>query len=119
MSGTPKPPSGLGPSGRALHCRVLADVAVGWELDGRDLHNLDAACRAVDRVTELEQVIARDGLLSDGKLHPAVVEARLQTQLAVMLLGKVETVPPAARTGHLNGRQRAQLRRAESGNGAA
>jgi hypothetical protein len=117
MSGTPKPTKDLGPNGRALHRRVLADVQAGWELDAKDHHNLEAACRAVDRVAELERVIVRDGLLSDWKLHPAVVESRLQTHLATLLLGKVETAPPAAKTGHLNGRQRAQLRRAESGNG--
>jgi hypothetical protein len=116
MSGAPKPSGGLGPVGRSLHRRVLADVPPGWELDAKDHHNLDAACRAVDRVHDLEQAIARDGLLSDGKLHPAVVESRLQVQLAVQLLGKVETAPPAAKTGHLNGRQRAELRRL--GNGA-
>jgi hypothetical protein len=116
MNSAPKPPGGLGPSGRSLYRRVLADVQAGWELDGKDLHNLEAACRAVDRVHELEQIIDRDGLLTDGKLHPAVVESRLQTQLAVHLLGKVETTP-AAKTGHLNGRQRAELRRL--GNGSA
>jgi hypothetical protein len=114
MNSASKPPSGLGPSGRSLYRAVLADVAVGWELDGRDLHNLEAACHAADRVTELEQAIAADGLLVGEKLHPAVVEARLQTQLAVYLLGKVE-VAPKVTTRHLNGRQRAELRRLGNG----
>jgi hypothetical protein len=114
MSGTPKPPKELGPSGRSLYRAVLADVAQGWELDGRDLHNLEAACHAADRVTELEQAIAADGLLIGEKLHFAVCESRLQTQLAVYLVGKVE-VAPKVTTRHLNGRQRAELRRLGNG----
>jgi hypothetical protein len=117
MSRTPKLPKELGLAGRSLHRRVLADVPANWELDAKDLHNLEAACHAVDRVHELEQMIAADGLFTDGKLHAGVVEARLQTQLAVQLLSKVETAAPAAKTGHLNGRQRAELRRL--GNGEA
>lgn len=114
MSGTPK---SLGSSGRELYARVLADVAPTWELDSKDLHNLEAAARAVDRVDELEQIIARDGLLTaDGRVSPAVVECRLQTQLATLSLAKVETEPKIS-TRHLNGRQRAELRRL--GNGAA
>jgi phage terminase small subunit len=111
MSGTLKPPKELGPAGRSLYRDVLADVAANWELDSKDHHNLDAACRAVDRVTELERLIAQDGLIVDGKVNPLVVESRLQVQQAVYLLGKVETSPPKAKTGHLNSRQRLELRR--------
>jgi hypothetical protein len=118
MSGVSKSPGGLGPSGRELHRQILDDLPPNWELDAKDHHNLDAACRAADRVHELEQIIARDGLVTaDGKVNPVVVECRLQVQLGVHLLSKVEVTPPAAKTGHLNGRQRAELRRL--GNGAA
>jgi hypothetical protein len=110
MSRTSKSSGGLGPAGRELHARVLLDVQAGWELDSRDLHNLDAACRAVDRVHELEQIIARDGLVSDGKLHPAICESRLQVAQATLLLSKVETEPKVS-TRHMNSRQRAELRR--------
>ena len=125
MSGIPKPPSGLGTSGRALWRRVCGDVADGWELDARDLAILESAARAADRVFELDQLVRTDGLMIRGstgqeRLHPAVGEARMQRQLCAMQLGRVELAPPKARTGHLNVRQRAELRRLQAGpNGPA
>jgi P27 family predicted phage terminase small subunit len=119
MDRAPKPPIGLGKAGRALWTRITGDVRVGWDLDERDLMLLEGACAAHDRVAELEAVARREGVTGKGSrgqgvVHPAIGEARLQRALSAQLLGRVELTAPAARTGHLNGRQRAELRRAES-----
>ena len=111
-----KPPSGLGPAGRSLWRRVVADVPADVELDARDLIFLEQAGRASDRVSELEELIARDGLMIAGskgqdRLHPAVAEARMQRQLVAVLLSKIELDVPGVKTGSLNVRQRADLRR--------
>jgi phage terminase small subunit len=118
-----KPPTSLGASGRALWRHVVSDVPQNWELDQRDLANLASACAVTDRVAQLEELVT-EGLLVRGskgqdRLNPAIPEIRQSRALVTMLLSKVETVPPTARTGHLSGRQRAQLRRAESGNNGA
>lgn len=122
MSATPSAPKGLGPAGRALWKRVLADVAAGWELDERDVSCLRGACRAEDRAQELDRLVETEGLMVTGaagqaKLHPGIPEARAQRQQVALLLARVEMAPPAPRTGHLNVRQRAQLRSAAESHG--
>ena len=97
---------------------MLADVHEDWELDARDLHALEQAARAADRAAELDLLIERDGLMVAGsngqdRLHPAVAEQRMQRQLSALLVSKIALEPPKAKTGHLSGRQRADIRRAE------
>lgn len=118
MSVAPTTPKGLGADGRALWRRVIAGVAADphWELDARDLHLLEQAVRAADRATELEQIIATDGLMVTGstgqsRLHPAVSEARMTRQLVAILLSKVDLHAPEEQTRALNGRQRNELKR--------
>jgi hypothetical protein len=116
MSATPKPPTGLNGPGRDLWRSVVADVDRDCELDARELHLLKSAAQAVDRAAELEKLIGAEGLMIAGskgqaRLHPAIAEARLQTQLAAVLVGKIELQAPEPKTGRLNGRQRANLRR--------
>jgi P27 family predicted phage terminase small subunit len=115
----PQPPKGLGDQGRALWRRIVNDVADGWELDARDLVLLTSACRLADQVHALELVVAEEGVMSKGSAgqpvpHPAAVEIRLSRVAQAQLLGKVELAPPAERTGHLNKRQRDQLRDARA-----
>jgi phage terminase small subunit len=115
--GTLRAPAGLGVVGKSLFKRIAADVNVGWELDQRDLTNLEGACRAAERAAELDMLVKAEGMTVVGSkgqtaLHPGISEARMQRQLAASLLSKVEMSPPAATTGHLSGRQRANLRRA-------
>ena len=91
-------------------------MAEGWELDARDRSNLASACEVTDRINELEALVRSEGLVVRGskgqdRLNPAISEIRLQRQAVAMLLGRVEVAPPAAKTGHLNSRQRAELRR--------
>lgn len=91
---------------------VIADVAPGWQLDAKDLHALEAACRAVHRAHELEAAVRREGVLVNGRPHPGVAECRRQRTSAQALLKQVEMAPPAMRTGHMNRTQRAALRSA-------
>ena len=99
MAKAPKPPATLGKAGKLLWQRIVADVDPGWELDAADLQNLEGACRAHDRVTELEAAIQRDGATVSGSrgqtvVHPAIGEARLQRQLSASLMGRVELKAP-------------------------
>jgi hypothetical protein len=45
---------------------VIADVPTDWELDGRNLAVLEAACRQADDVAELEAAVSRDGVVVEG-----------------------------------------------------
>jgi hypothetical protein len=99
-------------------------AALSVTLDQRDFAYLAAACQAEDRACELDELVAREGLTVVGstdqqRLHPGITEARLQRAQVAVLLGRVEMVPPRAGTRHLNGRQRAELRRLGANDGAA
>ena len=69
----PKPPRGTKPSGRA----VWRDVTDRFDLDTTEIAVLTEIVRTVDQLDRLAQIVAADGaMLSDGRLHPALVEAR-------------------------------------------
>jgi len=112
----PKPPAGLLKAGGAgLWEAVLADVHPEWELDAKALHTLELAARAADRAAEMDDLIARDGLMVPGsvgqeRLHPAVAEQRMQRQLSAILVSKIALAPPDVKTRHLSGKQRQNLR---------
>lgn len=88
----PRPPKGSGPSGRRLWNAVQAD----FELGEHESALLTAMCRQVDRLDELEALIAEQGLLVTGhgttKMHPAVVEAR-QSAIAVARIAAALPLP--------------------------
>src|SRR5436190_21581081 len=74
-------PKGLSAPGKALWRAILGDLEDGWELDRRELHFLERACRAEDQLGALEAVVAKDGSTVSGSrgqtvVHPAVGEAR-------------------------------------------
>lgn len=89
---SPKPPQGLGNTGRALWWQVLRALPAGWQFDEREEATLALAARQRDDLAKLETVIKRDGVMSVGSTgqptcHPAVGEAR-QARLAIgRLLG--------------------------------
>lgn len=72
--GTTKPPQGLGRRARALWGAVTAAL----DLDERDLALLGEACRVSSRLDELDAILRREGAMCEGKIHPALVEARQQ-----------------------------------------
>jgi hypothetical protein len=105
----PRPPRGAGPSGRRLWGSVVRD----FELGEHERALLTAMVRQVDRLDELEELIAAEGLMTSGhnttKVHPAVVEAR-QTAIAVARIAACLRLPageedeePAQRRGGARG----------------
>jgi P27 family predicted phage terminase small subunit len=114
-----RPPSPLGPTGRALWRRVIADVPDGMVLDAVELEALEQACRAIDTAGQLEREAQAMGLVVKGStgqpgVNPLLREARLQRSAAVTMLAKVKLTPPTEKTGHLSKRARDQLRDARA-----
>lgn len=99
----PEVPEGLGEHGQALWGEILAEVheAEGdWELDRRELHFLERACRVEDELRALEAVIDRDGSTVTGSrgqlvVHPALSEARQLRLVQLRLLSALEIADPA------------------------
>jgi hypothetical protein len=88
----PRPPKGSGPAGKRLWHAVQAE----YELGEHERALLTALCRQADRLDELEELIAAEGLTVTGhgtvKMHPAVVEAR-QTAIAVARIAAALRLP--------------------------
>jgi terminase small subunit-like protein len=88
----PRPPKGAGPSGR----RVWRAVVGEFELEEHERALVTALVRQVDRLDQLEALIAAEGLTVTGhgttKMHPAVVEAR-QTAIAVARISAALRLP--------------------------
>ena len=81
----PAAPRGAGPSGRALWRQVLSR----YELDEHELVLLREAVRTVDQLDDLAAAVTADGVLVDGKAHPALVEARQQRVVLARLLASL------------------------------
>ena len=92
MADAPKPPTGLGNSGRALWRQIARSLPDGWELDEREEAILRLAGQQVDDLSRLEKAISKDGAMALGSagqpvVNPAITEAR-QARLAIgRLLG--------------------------------
>ena len=89
MASAPEPPAGLATAGKALWRRILKR----YDLDRYELEILTLACRQVDDVARLEQLIAKGLIVTGSKGQPrlsaAVTEVR-QSRLAVArLLGQI------------------------------
>lgn len=77
MSTTPKPPADLAVRGRGR--ALWKSITEQLELEPHETSLVHAAARVLDRLDELDALITAQGmLLPDGRVHPAVVEARLQ-----------------------------------------
>lgn len=96
-------PSGLGAAGKAVWRAVLDDLSVAgtggeaWELDARELVVLEAAARQADLNRELEQAIARDGVMVTGsqgqqRMNAVATELR-QGRIAVEKLLSALALP--------------------------
>lgn len=70
----PKAPAKLGAAARELW-RQVVDT---FDLMPHEVPLLRELVRIVDRLEALERAVAADGVLVDGKPHPALVEARQQ-----------------------------------------
>lgn len=89
-------PTGLGDAGAQL----WADVTGKYTLRADELHTLEAACRAVDRVAvmELERGDAVTSFGSTGQLvvHPLIPEIRAHEAQIASLLAKLKLPDEAA-----------------------
>lgn len=72
--GEVRAPRGIGPAGRGLWRAVLRK----FELEDHELLLLREAAVVVDRIAALDALVVKDGMLLDGRAHPALVESRLQ-----------------------------------------
>lgn len=78
----PPVPKGSGPSGKSLWESVVG----GFEVEAHELLLLKEAVRTTDQLDQLAEVVAADGAMLDGRIHPALVEARqLRLVLARLL----------------------------------
>lgn len=78
-----KPPVPLGTRGLAFWNRVQEHL----ELAEHEANLLVEACRTIDLIDALRAVVAKSGPVdADGKVRPAVIEARLQSVTLARLL---------------------------------
>jgi hypothetical protein len=101
---TPRRPRSLGRAGGKLWDEIVASVAEGWRLDGRDEALLLRACQLADTAEALQADVAAQGRVVPGSmgqptLHPGIREIRATTTAIAAVLAKVELRPPAAKTG--------------------
>lgn len=61
-------------------------MTTALDLDQRDVALLHEACRVMDRLDQLDGVLRKEGAMVDGKVHPALVEARQQEIALARLL---------------------------------
>ncbi|REF30642.1 terminase [Calidifontibacter indicus] len=75
---TQKPPSGLSAPGAALWAAITSE----YELAQHELAVLLEACRTVDVLQQLDDLVRTDGVTNTSpqgvRAHPALVEARQQ-----------------------------------------
>jgi hypothetical protein len=82
LNNSPKPPAGLRSRGRSFWRAVLQQL----EFETHELVLLGECCRTLDRLDALDAAVRASGaLLPDGRIAPALVEAR-QQQLALARL---------------------------------
>ncbi len=100
---TPKPPTGLKRSGRALWRAVTRD----YVLDDHETAVLREACRTVDSLDALQRQLEADGVMSEStqgtRVHPALVELRQQRITFARLLTALR-IPTEDDTGRTQGR---------------
>ncbi|MGM1017334.1 MAG: hypothetical protein ACQEW8_07345 [Actinomycetota bacterium] len=87
------PPDGLGERGTALWSALTRDI----EFAPQEAEVLVEACRTLDRIDDLTDVLDRDGTMISGSmgqriLHPAVAEVR-QLQAAFVRLSGALNLP--------------------------
>jgi P27 family predicted phage terminase small subunit len=99
----PVAPKGLGSAGKVLWKAILSDLREGWELDRRELHFLERACRVEDEMRQLEKVVDQEGPTTRGStgqlvVHPGVLESRQLKVAQLRLLSALELEDPDERS---------------------
>lgn len=107
---SPRPPTGLRRSGRALWRAVMRD----YELDEHETTILRESCRTADSLDDLQALLDSEGITSESsqgvRVHPALVELR-QQRIAFARLLTALRIP----TGEATGDGRTQHRGATRG----
>ncbi len=78
----PAPPRDLGPDGLRLWQAITAE----YDLEEHELLLLVQAARVADVCADLHGITSQDGLLVDGRIHPAAVELRQQRILLARMI---------------------------------
>jgi hypothetical protein len=78
----PKPPADAGAAGR----RLWRGVTSRYELEPQEMELLRQAVRVADLCEELQATVDREGVMVDGRAHPAAVELRQQRALLGRLI---------------------------------
>lgn len=92
----PSAPKGASASGRELWRQVLGR----YELDAHELGLLREAVRTLSHLDDLADVVAAEGvMLPDGRVHPAVIEARQQRITAARLIAALRLPEDASDDG--------------------
>jgi len=99
MAETPAP-RGTGPAGKA----IWAAISRSFDLEPHETQVLRQVAVVADRIAALDAVVVRDGVIVEGRTHPALVESRLQRVtlgrlLAVLRLPDLEDRRPQRRGG--------------------
>ena len=106
-------PPGLGSAGRSL----WRSIARKWRLDEREHAVLSQACRTADLITQLEELLAREGLTVIGsngqpRLSPVPTEIRQQRATLERLLAALslpvadDEAPRVSRSQQLRSQRR-------------
>lgn len=106
MAKAPDAPSDLAPRGRGR--RFWRAVTADFEVSGADLELLGEACRVLDELESLREVLARDGPTSMGSkgqvvTHPALGalnQSRAELRRLIDQLG-IPEAPDAGEDGEL------------------
>jgi hypothetical protein len=85
VTGVTAVPDGLGARGSAFWSAAVE----AYGFDRHELELLTQICRLLDRCDELRVIVARDGVMVDGRVHPAVAEERQVSLAAGRLLSQL------------------------------
>src|SRR5918997_6346817 len=89
---------GTGAAGRAL----FKSINDAFELEAHEQAVLGQLVRVADRISDLDSIVDAEGVMVDGRAHPALVESRLQRVtlarlLTALRLPDVQNVRPQRR----------------------
>jgi hypothetical protein len=93
-------PRGTGPAGK----EIWQAISGSFDLEAHEVAVLRQITTVADRISDLDKAVNRDGVLLGNRVHPALVESRLQRitlgrLLAVLRLPDVEDHRPQRRAG--------------------
>jgi hypothetical protein len=97
LANTAEPPATLGKAGTRLWGLIMSQYDIR---DAGGLVILEGVCLSRDRSTEFAAIIAREGAMPRGKVHPLIKHEREERALECRLLQRlgldVEAIRPSA-----------------------